>query len=114
MSNSSVAESFSTGHFDKCNAYLDQDIEWHIVGDTTLKGYEEVENYCTQVSHYFETVTTQFEIHDTIKSDHQIVVIGTGYFYKEGIQINKIDACDIYTFREDKIIKIQSYCIENK
>lgn len=79
-----------------------------------MKGYEEVANYCTQVSHYFETVTTQFEIHDTIKSDHQIVVIGTGYFYKDSIQINKIDACDIYTFKKDKIIKIQSYCIENK
>lgn len=114
LNNSSITETFSIGEFEQAFDYLDENIVWNILGETEIQGKEAVISYCKQVKEYFNSVTTKFEIQDTINHYKKVIVMGTAEFIRENQVVSTISACDVYEFnRQHKIIKITSYCIKH-
>jgi hypothetical protein len=108
-----IASNFSLGKFAEVYDDMADNIRWEIVGQQTLEGKENVKAHCQNIAAYFRSVTTDFNIHQTVQADGKVAIIGLGEFTREGITISKISACDIYQFdSENKIRSISSYCIE--
>lgn len=109
-----IAEKFSTGRFKEINTYFDEAISWEVVGDMHLTGYKEVNQHCEGVAEYFSSVTTDFRINEVIESDSTVVIEGTGNFYRDNKNISTIEACDVYTFKNEKLVSVKSYCVKIK
>ncbi|MGE4347208.1 MAG: nuclear transport factor 2 family protein [Flavobacteriaceae bacterium] len=110
----SIAEAFSVGEFEHVFDELDENIVWIILGEAEFKGKKDVVNHCEQVKNYFNSITTNFEIQDTISDYNKIVVMGTAQFIRDSELISSVSACDIYEFNnQHQIIKITSYCIKH-
>ncbi len=109
-----LAEAFSVGAFEEVFDYLDDNIVWTIPGETELQGKQAVIDHCKQVKEYFNSVTTRFEIHDTLSDSNKVVVKGTAQFTRDNQLLSTVSACDVYEFNsQHKIIKITSYCIKH-
>jgi hypothetical protein len=88
-------------------------VVWSIVGETLLKGKEQVEAYCEQVGSYLASVETNFKVLDIIESLKRIVITGSDVFKGNGVVINNVQSCDVYEFNaSDQIQKITSFCIQ--
>ncbi|MCS4434584.1 hypothetical protein [Aquiflexum gelatinilyticum] len=110
---SKLASDFSLGKFEEVYAAMADNIRWEIIGEQTLEGKEMVKLHCQNIATYFQSVSTDFKIHQTIEENGKVAIIGLGEFSREGIMISKISACDVYQFdSENKISSIASYCIE--
>lgn len=114
LNSSSIAETFSIGEFEQAFDYLDENIVWDIVGEIEIQGKEAVISYCKQVKEYFNSVTTKFEIQDTINHYNKVIVMGTVEFIRDNQLVSTVSACDVYEFKNTrKIVKITSYCIKH-
>ena|SRR5690606_15909350 len=114
INNIEFAENFSVGKFEEVFNYLDENIVWIIVGESEIRGKEAVVSHCKQVKDYFNSVTTNFEIQDTINNYNKVVVMGRAEFIKDNKLLSTISACDVYEFNnEQRIVAITSYCIIN-
>lgn len=110
----SLAEAFSVGEFEEVFDYLDKSMVWTILGEAEIKGKQAVINHCSQVKAYFSSVTTHFEIQDTISDYNKVVVMGIAQFTRDNQLLSTVSACDVYEFNsQHKIIKITSYCIKH-
>ncbi|MCR9014872.1 nuclear transport factor 2 family protein [Aquiflexum gelatinilyticum] len=108
-----IASDFSLGNFAEVFEYMADNIRWEIIGEQTLEGKEMVKTHCQNIATYFQSVSTDFKIHQTIEENGKVAIIGLGEFIREGKTVSKISACDVYQFdSENKISSISSYCIE--
>lgn len=110
----SIAEAFSMGEFEEVFDYLDENIIWTILGESEILGKHAVTNHCKQVKDYFNSVTTNFEIQDTISHYNKVIVMGRAEFTRDKQFVSTVSACDVYEFNSSrKIVKITSYCIKH-
>jgi hypothetical protein len=108
----SLAEAFSVGEFEQVLDYLEENMVWIILGETEIRGKQAVINHCQQVKAYFNSVTTNFEIQNTISDYNKVVVMGTAEFIRDNQVVSTVSACDVYEFNcNHKIVRITSYCI---
>lgn len=113
--NGEIAYAFSTGKFNLIYDFIAPEAEWEIVGDTVFSGREQIIANCERVSAYFNTVTTNFKIANTLQDGKKVAINGTAEFFKNDQLISFISACDLYEFNEQQqLIKITSYCIAKK
>ncbi|KGL45671.1 hypothetical protein BMT55_15505 [Listeria newyorkensis] len=114
MNKQAIAESFSMGRFEEIYPYLSDSIEWHIIGEGTITGIENVIGKCEETSAYFKSVTTKCDIKNIITQNNQVVISGLAFFGEKD-EISCINACDIYTFDDSGFIReMESYCIPIK
>ncbi len=106
-----VAVLLSTGKFDEAHTYLSEDVEWNIINDRIMSSYDEVARFFKPVSEYFDSMTTDFSVTEVIETDDKVVVAGTAKFFKDDEAVNVIEACDVYTFDDEKVVGLKSYCI---
>lgn len=112
---SAVAKAFSNGEFQTAFPYLDEDVIWTIVGENQFVGKQAVVENCLQVEQYFSSVSTFFETLNIITDNNKVVINGTAECKRGNKRISLISACDIYEFTsENKIISVNSYCIQHK
>jgi hypothetical protein len=115
MTTLAIATHFSNGAFEKVYSFLANDIVWEIVGENTFTGKEAVMNNCTQVAAYFASVTTVFATQNIVANNNLVAINGTAEFLKQGKQVAYVQACDMYQFNKEGMIKkITSYCIQKK
>lgn len=108
-----IASNFSLGKFAEVYDDLADGICWEIVGEKTLTGKSNVVAHCQNIAAYFKSISTDFNIQQTISENNKVVIMGVGEFIRVGITVSKISACDVYLFDPDqKITSISSYCIE--
>jgi hypothetical protein len=108
-----IASSFSLGRFEEVFEFMSDEIKWEIVGEQTLTGKSNVMEHCQNISAYFQSITTDFNIQQTIVEKAKVAIMGLGEFSRDGKTTSKISACDVYEFdSEDKLLSISSYCIE--
>ncbi|MFL2135691.1 nuclear transport factor 2 family protein [Ruoffia sp. FAM 24228] len=106
-----IARDFSVGEFESAYTFLSEDIKWHVVGESTTQGREDVMERCQQSRDYFDSIETDFTVFKLIESGNQVIITGSGIFDNNGV-VSRIDACDIYTFNEEhQLIEIESYCV---
>lgn len=115
MTKKDIAIAFSTGCFEKTFQFLNEKIEWKIIGENCFTGKADVVTNCKQTAEYFKSVTTDFAIEHIIEEPNYIAITGSAKFSKEGALLAHISACDVYEFNvENQIVKISSYCIAEK
>ncbi len=108
----SLARNFSLGKFDEVFDFFDDGIEWFIPGQGTFEGRKEVVDQCLKNSVYFKSVETDFRICDVLQFNNHIVITGTAEFSRDGQRIAFVNACDIYLFGDEGVLKkISSYCV---
>lgn len=111
ISQEQIARDFSKGEFERTFQYLADDVQWTVAGEMTLKGREEVVSHCLKTAVYFASVTTDFRIISVISSNGRVAVEGTAEFIKDGKKTAFVHACDVYEFREGRLMNIRSYCV---
>ena len=114
MNNIDIAKHFSLGQFSQIFQYLDDEILWDVIGESTFSGKLAVIEQTQKIESYFQSVTHHFELDQIHLTDPFIIIQGQASFQSSD-QTTKISACDIYEFNQaSQIIKIQSYCIPLK
>ncbi|WP_339697753.1 nuclear transport factor 2 family protein [uncultured Roseivirga sp.] len=109
--NKDIATAFSKGEFSSVYDKLADNIEWNIVGERLLKGKEEVTAYCQKTAQYFSEVDTDFRLMNVIAEGNQVMIDGTAEFISKSNKSTYISSCDVYSFEENKLREIYSYCI---
>jgi c-di-GMP-related signal transduction protein len=107
-----LSSKFSEGNFAFCYDYFDNNIQWKIIGNKTLQGKEAVINFCEKMLQ--EMANTTFKNSNMVIENNTIVVEGNCKFFNEDNTEGEVSYCDVFKFENDKILKITSYCIENK
>jgi ketosteroid isomerase-like protein len=110
-----VARAFSTHRFDETYEHLDDDVRWVVPGGNSLEGRAAVTEACRAA------VT---ELSDTRTDLQRLVLAGpaapdgpvavdavTRYTGPDG-DVSVVSSCDIYEFRERRIVTITTYAVE--
>lgn len=108
-----IAQLFSIGQFDKTYDHIDENADWIVVAENHFKGKEAIIKNCIQVDKYFKSVSTKFKTLNVISENNKVVITGTAEFLRDGKRLSFVEACDVYEFKDNKITKITSYCIQS-
>lgn len=115
MIRTEIAKHFSSGEFEIIYDFLAENAVWRIIEENDFIGKQAIINNCIQVDKYFESVTTNFEIHHIISDENKVAVSGIAEFLKDSQRVSFVSACDLYEFDDNnRILKITSYCIRAK
>lgn len=107
-----IAEAFSSHRFDEALPFVADDAEWTLVGQTDLKGVAAIADACRSTAAELSDSATRFTRFDVAAEGDLVVIDAVGvYTDKEG-DTSSVAACDLYTFRDDRIVGIRSYAIE--
>ncbi len=112
VTNKETSQQFSEGNFPFCYEYFANDIEWKVVGNEITKGKENVISHCNKMM--IEMATSMFKNTNIIAEKDNIVIEGICNYTYTGHNSGEVAYCDIFSFENDKIISITSYCIEKK
>ncbi|MEO6000719.1 MAG: nuclear transport factor 2 family protein [Chitinophagaceae bacterium] len=107
-----VSEEFSKGNFEFAFEHFADDISWNVVGASVTQGKEAVINNCTRMM----TDMAHSTLNNTnyIVSENSIAIEGYCDFINENNTAGKVEYCDVYHFKDEKLQQITSYCIEIK
>lgn len=100
MNNIDIAKHFSLGQFNQIFQYLDDEIIWNVIGESTFSGKVAVIEQTQKIESYFQSVAHHFELDQIHLTDQFIIVQGKASFQSSD-QITKISACDIYEFSQE-------------
>jgi hypothetical protein len=106
-----IALAFSGGKFEIAYPFLTDDTQWHIIGEKTLKGKDDIIKFCDQTAKYFSEVTTDFQMSNLVVGDDSVAIDGTATFLNKDNKKTFVSSCDVYRFEHDKLAQINSYCI---
>ena len=110
-----IAESFSGGQFDKVYQYLAENVIWNVIGENSFVRKKAVIENCDKVASYFKSVTTNFNMKNSIVDNKRVAIDGTAEFIRDGKRVSFVWACDVYEFNEGhELEKITSYCIQDR
>jgi predicted SnoaL-like aldol condensation-catalyzing enzyme len=107
-----VSENFSTGSFELAYPHLAEDILWNIPGATTLKGKQAVVSWCENLM--VENPDTNYQLTNLIVDGDSIAVQGFCSYTDEDGKTGKVEFCDVYYFKAEKLQEITSYAVEGK
>ena len=101
-----IVMELSKGNMQAVSNYLADDIQWKMVGYTTLSGKEEVLKFAQSA-----VMDATFSNTSFVEAGDQFTVEGT---CRPVANPEKISAeyCDIYRFKGDKVVELVSYYIE--
>ena len=115
MTRKQIAEAFSGGDLESTYPFITDNTEWNVIGEFHLKGRESIIDKCDQTTKYFNSVTTNFKTLNVIEDKKRIAINGTAEFIRNDKRVAFVSACDMYEFDDsNKLIKITSYCIQEK
>lgn len=69
-----IAEAFSRHEFEKTYPYRRDTVEWNLVGNQQINGYENVIQSCGQSTDYLADIITTFSQFTVIVGDTQVVI----------------------------------------
>lgn len=112
MTNKEIAIFFSGGNFEQVENNLSENIEWYIYENAIkLEGKKAVVEFSKNVTQYFQSVTTKFDLYGLVEGQTTIAIYGHAEFIKQGETVNKVNSCDVYEFDQyQKIVMVHSYC----
>ncbi|MBX2939796.1 MAG: hypothetical protein KF880_06940 [Ferruginibacter sp.] len=109
---SEIAQHFSTGVFHKVYDHISDDACWEVVGTSCFNDKSAIIDNCNSVTEYFNSVHTEFTIHNVVMEGNKVVVNGTARFSKGEKILSIVSACDLYMFNDEhQLTNIISYCI---
>lgn len=115
MTIATIATAFSNGEFEKTYPFISDNAVWTVIEENSFTGKHAIIENCEQVSRYFKSVTTRFNMLNVIADGNKIAINGTAEFLKDNKRVAYVSACDVYEFNQQGQIEIiQSYCIQSR
>lgn len=105
-----LSEEFSEGNFEFCYKYFTDNVQWNIVGAAVIKGKDAVIAHCNKMM--AEMDGSKLNNTNYIVDDGLIAVQGYCDYEKENNEPGRVEYCDVYKFKGEKLQEITSYCIE--
>jgi uncharacterized protein len=102
--NAAIAEGNNEGFLSCCT----EDTEWTFVGDKTLKGKEAVRQYMAMT--YIEPL--KFMVSNLIAEGNFVTALGDITMKDEDGKAAHYSYCDIWRFRDDKIVELRAFVIK--
>ena len=102
----SVAEAFCRQRFADTYAFLDDDVEWRIVGTETLQGKDAVIARCEQSAADLAQLSTTFHEFRVIEADGHAVVESLAD-YAGAAGTFRVASCDLFDFADGRIAGIE-------
>ncbi len=106
-----IVEAFSKGNFEFVYPHFSNEIEWHIVGDKKITGKNNVIEFCNKM--LIEIAGSQLNNTNVVVDDNTIAIEGYCHYSDAENKAMQVQYCDVYSFRDDKVEKITSYCISS-
>jgi ketosteroid isomerase-like protein len=107
-----VAEAFSGHRFAEAYPALADDVRWDLVGEDVLVGRQAVLDACEATLAELRAGTAEF-LRFVVVADGDRVAVDTVTRYTDGQgQVGVVSSCDVYEFRDDRLVAIRSYGVE--
>jgi ketosteroid isomerase-like protein len=104
-----ISEEFSEGNFSAAFGHFDDNIQWEIVGDKIVKGKEDVIEFCNKMT--AEMASSQLDNTNIVTENDRVAIEGNCKYVNAEHKPAQVRYCDVYTFENEKIKGITSYCI---
>ena len=69
-----IAKKFSAGKFSEIYQFLNDNIEWEIIGEKNLKGKDSVIEFCEQTAKYFAEMPNKFVMENVVVGRDLVVI----------------------------------------
>lgn len=110
-SNREIAEAFSGHRFDEALPFVADDAEWMLVGDAALSG-SAIAEACRSTAAELAGTTTEFTRFDVADGADLVAVDAVGVYTDPAGAVTSVASCDIYRFRDGRVVGIRSYTVE--
>lgn len=107
-----VAEAFSGHRFADAYDHLAPDLEWVLVGASTIRGKDAALEACEETLAALANATTEFTRFVSVADQDGAVVDAVGRYLDEDGSTSVVSSCDIYEFAGDLVVRITSYTLE--
>ncbi len=89
----------------------DEEIEWRMVGEKTLKGKSGALKWMEMGMANISYEPPKIKLTNVIEENQFVTAHGEMEIKKKNGEISKYSYCDIYRFRDDKIVGLTSFVI---
>lgn len=107
-----IAQAFSGHRFAAAYPHLATDVEWVLVGGSTLTGKAAVVDACDATLEELAVTDATFTKFTTISDGDAVVVDAIGEYRAADGSSSSVRSCDLYEFSGSTIIRMTSYTIE--
>ena len=107
--NAAFAEGKPEGFLNFCA----EDVEWQMVGDKAFKGKESVREFLSSMEHS-GMEPPKFTVDETIADGESVVAYGDMTMKDEKGETMPYSYVDVYRFRNDEIVRLQSFIVKHK
>ena len=111
-SNRDIAEAFSGHRFEEALPFVSDDAEWMLVGEAVLRGAPAIAAACRSTAAELVGTDTDFRRFDVIDGGDLVAVDAVGVYSDADGGATAVSSCDIYAFRDSRVIGIRSYTVE--
>jgi ketosteroid isomerase-like protein len=108
----SVAEAFSSHRFAEAYPFLADDVEWVLVGGSTVRGQEAVRALCERTSVELDGTRVDFTRFVSVADAASAVVDAVGRYTDAEGAVSVVSSCDLYEFDDAALRRITSYTVE--
>lgn len=108
-----VNEAFVEGNCEGFLSFCAEDAEWQIVGDKTLKGKGDIREFMSSMEHS-GMEPPKFTVDAVIAEGVSVAAYGDMTMKDESGETASYSYCDVYQFRNDEIIRLQSFVVKHK
>ncbi|MEP6848107.1 MAG: nuclear transport factor 2 family protein [Acidobacteriota bacterium] len=103
-----VNEAFTQDKTEEFLALCRDDITWRVVGDTVVKGVENIRTYINSV----DCEPPQFTVENLIVEGETAIANGEMTMTAKNGSLEQYSFCDVYRFSGEKIVELTSYIVK--
>ena len=108
-----VNAAFAEGNCEGFLSFCAEDAEWVMVGDKTFKGKQAIREFMSSMEHS-GMEPPKFTVDETIGDGESVVAYGDFTMKDEKGVTVPYSYCDVYRFKNDEIIRLQSFVVKHK
>jgi ketosteroid isomerase-like protein len=106
--NAACAEGDMEAFLDACT----EDVEWRVIGDKTLKGKDAIREFSSSMENA-GMEHPKFTVEEIVAEGDTVVCYGNMTMNEKGETV-PYSFCDVYRFKDEKIVRLQSFVIKNQ
>jgi uncharacterized protein len=108
-----VNAAFAEGNSEGFLSFCTEDAEWLIVGDRDLKGKGAIREFMSSMEHSGMELP-EFTVEAVIAEGDTVAAYGDMTMKDESGETASYSYCDVYKFRNEEIIRLQSFVVKHK
>ena len=111
LTKTEVAEAFCQHRFAETYESLDENVEWRLVGASTIRGKADVIAACEESAAELAKLATSFSRFRVVEAA-DCAIVESEAEYKTGDETSRVASCDIFDFEDDQVTAIASFTVE--